>query len=62
MLVLTRKQGEKIAIGEGIMIHVLDVNRHTGRVRLGIQAPAEFKVLRTELMDRKHKLRKARER
>jgi carbon storage regulator len=48
MLVLTRKQQEKIRIGDGITITVL---RTKGKaVRLGIEAPAEVPVIRGELV------------
>ncbi len=49
MLVLSRKIGEVIQIGEGeqaIKITVL-FDRH-GRVRLGIEAPAELAIIRPE--------------
>jgi carbon storage regulator len=47
MLVLTRKQNEKIQIGNEIVITIL---RMKGKgVRLGIQAPPEVSVLRGEL-------------
>ncbi|MDR0520674.1 MAG: carbon storage regulator [Planctomycetaceae bacterium] len=47
MLVLTRKEGEKIHIGDDITITV--VRNGSDRVRLGIDAPAELVVLRGEL-------------
>lgn len=48
MLVLTRKQNEKIKIGNDITITVL---RMKGKgVRLGIQAPEDMNVLRGELV------------
>ncbi|NOY42604.1 MAG: carbon storage regulator [Planctomycetes bacterium] len=48
MLVLTRKQNEKIRIGEQITITVL---RMKGKaVRLGIEAPSDVNVLRGELV------------
>lgn len=47
MLVLTRKIGEKILIGDGIAITVVDIGR--SRVKLGIEAPAGHKILREEL-------------
>jgi carbon storage regulator len=47
MLVLSRKSGEKVVIGEGIAITVLKVDG--GRIRLGIQAPDHIPVLRGEL-------------
>lgn len=47
MLVLTRKQQERIHIGEGITITVLKLKGSA--VRLGIEAPAEVSVVRGEL-------------
>jgi len=47
MLVLTRKPGESIAIGEDIVVTVLTVNG--GQVRVGISAPASVRVLREEI-------------
>ena len=46
MLVLTRKVGEKVLIGGGVVVTVLAVRG--GRVRLGITAPAEVSVRRGE--------------
>lgn len=51
MLILTRNQGESINIGEAVTITVLGTKG--GQVRLGIQAPKQIKVLRSELLDRK---------
>ncbi len=48
MLVLTRKQGEKVRIGTDIEIEVLSVRG--SRVRLGISCPIEIAVNRGELM------------
>ena len=50
MLVITRKPGESLEIGDDITVTVLG-NRHRP-VRLGIDAPAQVLVLRTELRDR----------
>jgi carbon storage regulator len=47
MLVLTRKPGEKVIIGNGITLTVLEVNGH--RVRIGIDAPDQVRILRGEL-------------
>lgn len=49
MLVLTRKRSETIRIGDDIVVKVI----HTGRgsVKLGIAAPTQVKVLRSELPD-----------
>jgi carbon storage regulator len=47
MLVLSRKPEEKILIADHIAITVLSV--HGNRVRLGIDAPPNCRVLRSEL-------------
>jgi carbon storage regulator len=47
MLVLSRKDGEEIAIGDNVKIKVLSSGR--GRVRIGIEAPRNVAVSRTEL-------------
>lgn len=49
MLVLTRKVGEKIHIGDDVVITVLDVSR--SRVRIGIDAPDDQRVMRGELIE-----------
>lgn len=47
MLVLSRKSGQQIKLGDGISVTVLRV--HGDNVRLGIQAPRDMLVLREEL-------------
>ena len=47
MLVLSRKVGERIWIGEDISITVVRITG--GGVRLGIDAPSEMPVVREEL-------------
>ena len=47
MLVLSRKQGERILIGDQISITVVRING--GAVRLGVNAPAHLSVIREEL-------------
>ena len=47
MLVLGRKPGERILIGEDIVVTVVRFNG--GSVRLGIEAPRDFPVIREEL-------------
>lgn len=46
MLVLTRKRGQCIRIGEAITIKVLAIQG--GQVRIGIEAPREIPVHRAE--------------
>lgn len=47
MLVLSRKVGERIVIGDQIRVTVVRVNG--GNVRLGIEAPQATSILREEL-------------
>jgi carbon storage regulator len=47
MLVLSRKRCQSIRIGKDIEIIVTSLNKD--RVKLGISAPNELKILRTEL-------------
>ena len=47
MLVLTRKKSETIRIGEDIVIKVIRTGR--GAVKIGVQAPADVRVVRGEL-------------
>ncbi|MAT13927.1 MAG: carbon storage regulator [Planctomyces sp.] len=49
MLVLTRKKSEMIQIGENIVVKVIRTGK--GHVKLGIEAPADVRVLRAELCD-----------
>jgi carbon storage regulator len=48
MLVLSRKLGEKIFIGDNICITVVDIDR--GKIRLGIEAPRDVPIYRQELL------------
>lgn len=50
MLVLTRKLGENIRVGDDVKITVLEVR--SGQVKLGIEAPASVKVHREEIYAR----------
>lgn len=49
MLVLSRKESEKVLLGEEIVLTIVRVSGD--RVRLGIEAPAEMLILRKELED-----------
>ncbi len=49
MLVLSRKPGERILIGNDIVVTV--VRFQGGAVRLGIEAPRDFAVVREELAE-----------
>ncbi len=50
MLVLSRREGERIRLGDSIMVTVVRVVGD--RVRLGIEAPPDVLVLRDELEPR----------
>jgi carbon storage regulator len=47
MLVLSRKPGEQVVIGNGVTVTVLGVIGN--RVRVGIDAPDQVRILRAEL-------------
>lgn len=50
MLILTRKVGESILVGDNIRLVVLEVRGR--QIRLGIEAPADVVVLREEIAQR----------
>ena len=49
MLVLTRKQGQSIVIGDSIEIFIVEVRGE--QVRVGIQAPRSIPVVRREVLE-----------
>ena len=51
MLTLTREPGEKIVVGDDIVITVVSVSEN-GRVRLGIEAPRQIRIDRAEVLER----------
>lgn len=53
MLVLSRRESERIRLGDSIVVTVVKVAGD--RVRLGIEAPADTLVLRGELERRQEK-------
>jgi carbon storage regulator len=51
MLVLTRKVGERIQLGDNVTVTLVKINGNV--VRLGIEAPPEMVVMRQELTEGK---------
>ena len=49
MLVLTRKPGERLVIGDSVVITVVEVRGDN--IRIGIDAPREVKVYRGEIYE-----------
>ncbi len=50
MLVLTRRLGESITIGDNIKIIVVDIDGN--QVKLGIEAPRQIEIYREELYEK----------
>ena len=50
MLVLSRKVGEEIVIGDNIRVRVVSVQGN--QIRLGFDAPREVSIQRAELLER----------
>ena len=53
MLILTRRVGETLMIGEHVSVTVLGVKGN--QVRIGVNAPREVAVHREEIYDRIHR-------
>lgn len=49
MLVVTRKTEESVIIADNIEVTVLEVSKD--RVKIGISAPKDVKIIRNELLD-----------
>jgi carbon storage regulator len=47
MLIITRRAGEKIMVGDDVVIHVMEIVGNT--VRVGIDAPRSLPVYREEI-------------
>jgi carbon storage regulator len=49
VLIITRKPGEKIMLGDEIVVHVMEIVGNS--VRVGIEAPRSIPVYREEIWD-----------
>ena len=47
MLIITRRPGEKVMVGEDIVVHVMEIVGNS--VRVGIEAPRSVSVYREEI-------------
>lgn len=47
MLILSRRESERVHLGDDIVLTIVRVNGD--KVRIGVEAPAHIKILRTEL-------------
>jgi carbon storage regulator len=47
MLIITRRPGEKIMLGDNVVVHVMEIVGNT--VRVGIEAPRSLPVYREEI-------------
>jgi carbon storage regulator len=50
ILVLSRRQNERILIGDNIVVTVVDIRG--GRIKIGIEATKDVKILRGEVAER----------
>lgn len=50
MLILTRNKDQEFKIGDDITIKILSVNGK--QVKIGIDAPKDINIVRTELLDK----------
>ena len=49
MLIITRRPGEKIMLGDDVVVHVMEIVGNS--VRIGIQAPRALPVYREEIWE-----------
>lgn len=49
MLVLKRKSGESLLIGDNIEVRIIEVEE--GKVKIGIEAPKDVTILRSEVIE-----------
>ena len=54
MLILTRKVGESIVLGDTVKVKVISIEG--GQVKLGFDAPNEISIFREEVVDKIKKL------
>jgi len=50
-LVLSRHVGEKIVIGDNIVVTICEICDNGRKVRLGFEAPTDIKIVRKEILE-----------
>ena len=50
-MVLSRRENDRILIGDDIVLVVLEIDKMRGRVRIGIEAPRDVLIRRHELLE-----------
>ena len=50
MLILTRKLGESIIIGENVQLSVVEINKNN--IKIGINAPKDITIYREEVFEK----------
>ena len=49
MLVVSRKIGEELKVGDNIIVKIIDIDKN--QVKIGIEAPKNVTILRAELIE-----------
>ncbi|GAB6045303.1 carbon storage regulator CsrA [Caminibacter profundus] len=49
MLVISRKENQRVKLGENIEIVIVEISKN--QVKIGIEAPKEIQILRSELLE-----------
>lgn len=53
MLCLTRREGERIVIDGNVLVEIIKICQHSGKVMVGVTAPADVVVDREEVAERR---------
>ncbi len=51
MLILSRKESERIYLGDDVVLTIVRI--HGDKVRIGVEAPSDIRILRRELDDQR---------
>jgi carbon storage regulator len=50
MLILSRKEGQRIYIGDDVILTVMGIDKRYGQLKLGFEAPSHIKIIREEII------------